>query len=74
MRIPQISMKVHLDTFWATQKGRANVRSYIIAASRVNTLSSDHILVVEKICTQRKIIAPISAPLDGKYVHNTNTH
>ena len=47
MRIPQISMKVHLDTFWTTQKQRANVRSYIIASSCVNTLSSDHIHVVE---------------------------
>ena len=55
MRIPQISMKVHLDTFWATQKGRANVRSYMIAASHVNTPSSDHILVVEIIlCTTKK--------------------
>ena len=55
MRTPQISMKVHLDTFRATRKGRANVRSYMIAASSVNTPSSDHILVVEIIlCTTKK--------------------
>ena len=59
MCIIQTPMKVHLDKFWATQKQRANVRSYIIAASRVNTLSSDHILVVEIILyTAKKELHP----------------
>ena len=47
MCIIQTRIKVYLDTFRATQKQRANVRSYIIAGSCVNTLSSDHICVVE---------------------------
>ena len=47
MCIIQTPIKVYLDTFRATRKERANVRSYIIAGSRVNTLSNDHIRVVE---------------------------
>ena len=47
MCIIQTRIKVYLDTFRATRKERANVRSYIIAGSCVNTLSSDHICVVE---------------------------
>ena len=55
MCIIQTPIKVYLDTFRATQRERANGRSYIIAASRVNTLSSDHICVVEIIlCTTKK--------------------
>ena len=47
MCIIQKRIKVYLDTFRATQKQRANVRSYIIASSCVNNLSSDHVRVVE---------------------------
>ena len=55
MYIIKTPIKMHLDTFRATQRERANGRSYIIAASRVNTLSSDHICVVERImCTTKK--------------------
>ena len=48
MYIIQTPIKMHLDTFRATQRERANGRSYIIAASHVNTLSIDHVRVVER--------------------------
>ena len=55
MYIIQTPIKMHLDTFRATQRERANGRSYIIAASHVNAPSSDHLRVVERIlCTTKK--------------------